>query len=277
MSSGAAEPDGMDIPAMHQSNRAAWNEAAEKYESDVEADIAFLRAGGKNLMDVELPFLEGLSDWCGRAVHLQCAGGRDTLSLWNHGAREVVGIDISERMIACARRKSEALGAPALWHCGDVLETPSSFDGTADLVYTGRGALCWILDREAWAAVVARLLKPGGRLYVFDGHPLSWVWDMAADTLRLDPAYGDYFQETIQSDQGWGYWLGDLSVPDARQARKYERQHTLGDLVTTLARTGLRLEALKEHPDLYWDQFPHLPAGTVARLPHTFSLAMRKE
>src|SRR5205085_10557739 len=115
-----------------------------------------------------------------RAIHLQCAGGRDTLSLLNLGAHEVVGIDISDEMLACARAKSAALGSPAQWVQCDVLDTPHTLDGSADLVYTGRGALCWMMDLPAWAGVVARLLKPGGRLYVFEGHPLAWVWDPKA-------------------------------------------------------------------------------------------------
>jgi hypothetical protein len=42
------------------------------------------------------------------------------------------------------------------------LETPSTLDGRTDLVYTGQRALCWLHDLNAWAAVVWRLLKPGG-------------------------------------------------------------------------------------------------------------------
>src|SRR5688500_6540317 len=108
----------------HQDNRAAWNEAAARYETEIERDVELLRSGGKTLMEPELPYLANLADWCERAIHLQCAGGTDTLSLWNQGAKEVVGVDISERMIACARAKSAALGAPAQWYCCDVLETP---------------------------------------------------------------------------------------------------------------------------------------------------------
>src|SRR5690348_4328520 len=81
----------MDIQQLHEANRAGWNEGAAHYAGVVEQDIAFLRAGGKNFVAPEFAFLADLSDWCGRAIHLQCAGGRDTLSLWNQGAREVVG------------------------------------------------------------------------------------------------------------------------------------------------------------------------------------------
>jgi SAM-dependent methyltransferase len=188
-------------------------------------------------------------------------------------------VEISDKMIACARAKSAALGAPATWYCCDILDTPAELDGTADLVYTGRGALCWIMDIQAWAAVVARLLRPqGGRLYVFEGHPLDWVWDMESPDLRLDPdpRYGDYFSQSICVDQGWsGQYIPERDVPPKeQQSLKYERQWTLGQIITALVQTGLRLERLEEHPEQFWDHFPHLPKMVLDRLPHTFSLLM---
>jgi SAM-dependent methyltransferase len=268
----------LNVRELHEGNRAAWNEAAARYEELVERDIAFLRVGGKNFCLPEFGFLAGLSSWCRRAIHLQCAGGRDTLSLWNQGAAEVVGIDISERMIACARRKAEALGAPALWYCCDVLDAPHELDGTADLVYTGRGALNWIMEIEAWAAVVARLLRPGGRFYLFEGHPLCWMLDMAAAEFRLDPVYGDYFSERVDVNQGWPVqYLGELGCSPEAQAKKYERQWTLGQVMNALIGAGLRVERIEEHPDPYWEDFPNMPAEVARRFPHTYSLLMRKE
>jgi hypothetical protein len=32
-----------------------------------------------------------------------------------------------------------------------------------------------------------------------------------------------------------------------------------------------------KHPDLFWNQFPNIPPDLARRLPHTFSLLMRKE
>jgi SAM-dependent methyltransferase len=270
----------MDPRQHHQANRAAWNEAARRYEREVEADIAFLRAGGKSLLAPELRFLHDLGTWCQRAIHLQCAGGRDTLSLWNQGAREVIGVDISERMIACARRKAEALAAPAQWYCCDMLDTPHTFDGTADLVYTGCGAMCWIMDIAAWARVVARLLKPGsGRLYVFESHPLSRIWDPDTTELRLNPdlRWGDYFTETIAVKQGWApqYIPPEILPSQEAQAHNYERQWILGQIMNALVDAGLLLERFEEHPDQYWPQYPNLPEEIARRVPHTFSLLMR--
>jgi ubiquinone/menaquinone biosynthesis C-methylase UbiE len=186
-------------------------------------------------------------------------------------------VDISEKMIAVAHRKSIALGAPANWFCADVLDTPHALDGSADLVYTGKGALPWMMDIQAWAAVVARLLKPGGKLYIFEGHPLDWVWDMQAADYQFSPQTGNYFDETVTTDRGWPkFSIAIEEHPDKDQLHVHERQWTLGAILNGLVTAGLQLECFEEYPDLFWNQFPNLPVDLARRLPHTFSLLMRK-
>jgi hypothetical protein len=68
----------------------------------LEDTLAFLRAGGSNLHPIERTNLGDLRAWCTTAIHLQCASGCDTLSLWNEGVTRVIGIDISDLHIANA-------------------------------------------------------------------------------------------------------------------------------------------------------------------------------
>lgn len=224
----------------------------------------------------EIGHLTPLLAHCRRAVHLQCSHGTDTLSLWRLGAREVVGVDFSEAMLALARRKAELLCAPATWHCADVLAPPPELAGTADLVYTGKGALPWIPDLGAWARVVARLLSPGGHLYVFDGHPLNWIWEpeRAKPRLRAD---ADYFARAPRvNDDFPGRFLARTALPGQTPARAFERQRTLGEVVSGLAAAGLILLRLEEHPEHFWPQFPDVAPEALRRLPHTFSLLARR-
>ena len=153
----ATAEEARDVAGWHAANRAAWDEAAERYEGWFDEAVALIRAGGSNLFPVEEDLIGDLHGRCGRAIHLQCAGGRDTLSLWNLGADEVVGVDFSPRMLDLARRLTAATGAPATWVEADVLDVPHELDGTADLLYTGRGALIWLQDLDRWAAVLRRL------------------------------------------------------------------------------------------------------------------------
>src|SRR3954465_8898451 len=175
----ATPEEALDVEGMHAATRAAWDEAAERYEGWFDEAVELIRAGGSNLFPVEHDLIGDLHG-CRRAIHLQCAGGRDTLSLWNLGATEVVGVDFSPRMLDLARRLTAATGAPATRIEADVLDTPHDLDGAADLLYTGRGAILWLQDLDAWAAVLRRLLADRGRLVIFAAH--------SAEGLRARPA-----------------------------------------------------------------------------------------
>ncbi|MBC8063302.1 MAG: class I SAM-dependent methyltransferase [Chlorobia bacterium] len=262
-----------ELRKLHESNRQGWNEGAQAYEDDLEERIEFLQAGGQNFCPPELAYLADLDKWCSLAIHLQCAGGTDTLSLWNRGAKEVIGIDISDRMIAVAQAKSDAIGANATWIRSDIFDAPSEFDSTADLVYSGRGAVCWIMDLDRWASVIHRLLKPGGKFYLFEGHPVSDLWTMEDSTYQLDPDYGDYFQEKTIESVGWPTtYIGDLGKPEEEHAMKYERVWRTDQIVNAVIGAGLRLLKIEEHPDLFWDRFPKMDADLVRRTPQTLSL-----
>ncbi len=269
-----------DVRAMHEANRASWNEGAISYAQTIDETIAFLRAGKSNLHPVERRnFDRHLSDWPTRwktAIHLQCASGRDTLSLWNEGIARVIGVDISDLHIENARRISAALNAPAEWYRCDVLDTPHALDNTADLVYTGRGALCWLHDLDAYAQVVDRLLKPGGAYHVLDDHPAAFLFDTEAETYQYSGM--TYFGQ-IDSSVGWPTtYIGDtLGIPLENQSRKYERGWNLMEIFNALTGAGLTVEYLGEHPEPYWTLFPNLRQELAGRIPLTFSMLARKK
>jgi SAM-dependent methyltransferase len=260
-----------DVEAMHAANRAAWDEAAERYEGWFDEAVALIRAGGSNLFPVEHDLIGDLHGRCRRAIHLQCAAGRDTLSLWNLGADEVVGVDFSPRMLELARALTAATGAPATWVEADVLEAPHELDGTADLLYTGRGAIIWLQDLNRWAGVLRRLLAPGGRLVIFDGHPAEWLFDGDADGRWTLTDY-DYFGGA-EASRGWSpEYIDRLSISDAAQHWKFARAWTLGEIVTALLGAGLRLERLTEHPVDWWAGHRDVRPEERGRLPLSFSI-----
>ena len=259
-----------DVAGMHAANQRAWDEAAERYERWLEEAIGLIRAGGTNFLPPELELLGDLGD-VSRAIHLQCAGGRDTLSLWNLGAGEVVGLDFSPRMLQLAERLARATGAPARWILSDVLAAPHELDGTADLVYTGRGALVWVQDLQAWADVVVRLMAPTGRLVLFEGHPVEWLFDVGQDGHWIATDY-DYFAGP-EASRGWdpGY-IDRLSLPDGAQSWKFARAWTIGEVVTALLEAGVQLERVAEHPTDWWGGHGDALPAEQGRIPLSFSI-----
>jgi SAM-dependent methyltransferase len=266
------------IKALHRETGAGWDIVAKTgYMGEIEPDIEFIRRGGCSLMAPELALLTDLKAWCRRAVHLQCSGGRDALSLWNLGAHEIIGVDISEILIGYARQKSDALGAPATWYCCDILDTPNLLDGTVDLIYTGRGALPWIMDLTPWAALIHRLLRPNGQVFVFEGHPLDALWDTEAAALQFGPQNAGYFDTRPLASVGFpGSVVTRETGGAADRPRMRERQWRPGEVMNSLVGCGFRLMHFDEYPELFWDQFPSLPKEIAERLPHTYSLLMRK-
>ena len=267
----ATPEEAADVGGMHAANRAAWDEAAERYEGWFDEAVALIRSGGSNLFPVEEDLIGDLRGTCRRAIHLQCAGGRDTLSLLALGADEVVGVDFSPRMLDLARRLTEATGANATWVESDVLDVPHELDGTADLLYTGRGAIIWLADLDRWAAVLRRLLAPAGRLVIFDGHPAEWLFDADEDGGWMLTEY-DYFGGA-EASRGWSpEYIDRLSIAEDDQALKFARAWTLGEIVTALLGAGLRLERVTEHPVDWWAGHRDVRPEERGRLPLSFSV-----
>lgn len=267
----------MNREELHRNNERAWDTVARStYAHAVEDDVALLRSGGTSLTPHEQRLLGNLAPWCRRAIHLQCSHGLDALSLWRLGAHEVIGIDISASMLKLAALKSGHLNAPATWVQSGVLDVPREFDETADLVYTGKGALPWVMDLGQWAAVVARLLKPDGRLYIFEGHPLNWVWEPEASEFQLRADGGDYFWNGPRANRDFPASGLEQAAAGEPALRAYERQWTLGEIVTSLSDVGLRMKRLEEYPEQYWPLYRNIPEVVADKLPHTFSLLMWK-
>lgn len=265
-----------EIRARHEANRIAWNEGAAVYQAANAERVQMLRDGQSSLHPIErqnLLHIHGrgpFRNWCRRAIHLQCASGQDTLSLLVEGAHEVVGVDISDVHIANARWTAEQLGWNARFYRCDILDTPDELNSTADLLYTGQGALCWIHDINGWARVVSRLLKPGGIFHILDDHPASWLFDQETATLTV--AGTSYFGHAEQNG-GWSEtYIGNQGKTDEEHAVKHERLWTLAEIFQALTTAGLTITHLGEYADEYWNAFPKLAAADKQKLPMTFSM-----
>ena len=108
-------------------------------------------------------------------VHLQCQIGADTVSLSRLGPRSTVGLDFSPAALRAARELAVRARADIAFVEADVVTAVRALGADRfDLVYTGIGALCWIPRIGRWADVVAGLLRPGGRLFMREYHPVLW-------------------------------------------------------------------------------------------------------
>ncbi len=235
-------------------NRANWDDRATAHAASAEYALARYVGDPEHRSTVVRFDEPRLGDVTGlRGVHLQCHIGTDTLSLHRLGAR-MTGVDLSPASLAEARALAERAGADIDYVEADVYSAPDALDGRSfDLVYTGIGALGWLPSIERWSEVVARLLSPGGRLFVREGHPMLWALDEERDD-ALDVAY-PYFEtpEPLAWDQPGTYVETDVPIA---HTRTLSWNHGLGEIVGALLRRGLVLTMLEEHRSVPWDALP---------------------
>ncbi len=117
-----------------------------------------------------------------------------------------------------------------------------------DLVFTGIGSLCWLPSISRWAATVAALLKPGGRLFIREAHPMLWTLAEASPDVLLvvDLPYFERDEPTIWEDGGT-YVQTDATFT---ATTTHEWNHGLGEIVTALLAEGLQITGLVEHDSL---------------------------
>lgn len=205
---------------------------------------------------------EDLGDLRGRRLlHLQCHLGTETVAFAAKGA-EVTGLDFSGESLALARGLAADRGLAIDYVQADVHDARDAVDGEFDVVYTGKGSLCYLPDLDRWAGVVRDLLKPGGALYVVEFHPLLYalgvvpIGDERGDSqglmLRADFLSG---RGPDEHDAGRTYTDG----PELTEATvSYEWRHGVGEVVTALVGAGLRVDRLREDHRLPWPRWPSM-------------------
>ncbi len=265
-------------------NRANWDSRV-KYHV-IAYDLERFRIDPTHLSHVvtfDLPRLGSVANL--DVVHLQCHIGTDTLSLFRLGAKSVTGLDFSRPALDAATRLAADCGAQIdfveseFYGAVDALGT-----GRFDLVYTGIGSLGWLPDIRRWGEVVAALLRPGGRLFIREYHPVLWsLGDPRSDQLLV--IEHPYFEtKGIHFSEEQSYVAHDepLASPDI-----IHFNHGLAEVITALMAAGMDLEAIEEH-----DTAPGRPLDDMmedvgggeyrlrtdpARLPTTYTLQATKK
>ncbi|WP_221639274.1 class I SAM-dependent methyltransferase [Nocardia bhagyanarayanae] len=235
-------------------NRANWDERASLHAASPDYRVARFAAEPDFLSPVVRFDLPLLGDVRGlRGVHLQCHIGTDTISLARLGAR-MTGLDFSPASLAQARELAERTGSDVDFVEADVYEAVSVLGSERfDLVFTGIGALCWLPSIERWAQTVAGLLRPGGRLFLREGHPmLGAIDESVTDGLTLGYPYFETPEPMVFSDDS------TYVETDGRlgQTTIHEWNHGLGEVVSALLANGLTLTGLTEHRSVPWNALP---------------------
>ena len=171
----AASPASRDGRGVATAVRAGW---ARTYAATPYRELPWFRAGPKPFVRAAVE--EGRVRPPGSWLEIGCGAGSDALWLARRGFR-VTGIDIAPGAVAAGRERARARGVAVRFVEADVLRPP--FPPGAFRYASDNGCFHTLpfRDRPAYAAGVARLLRPGGRFL------LSWA--AREETARIGPPH----------------------------------------------------------------------------------------
>jgi SAM-dependent methyltransferase len=270
-----------DMDEMMAANRRMWDERAPAHAASPGYCVARLVDDPQYISDTvafDLPRLgrlDGLD-----VVHLQCHIGTDTVSLARLGARSVTGLDLSPASLVAAASVAQRCGIELRLVEGDVYAAAELLGETYDLVYTGIGAINWLPDIRGWAQVVADVLRPGGRLFIRDAHPMMNTLAQARPDglLVVEYPYGGHAEPLYFNESGT-YVETDVVLVETES---YEWNHRLSDIVQAVIDAGLTVRQLVDHDSVPWEfldgQMEQIGGGEwriadrPERVPHSFTL-----
>jgi cytosine/adenosine deaminase-related metal-dependent hydrolase/ubiquinone/menaquinone biosynthesis C-methylase UbiE len=134
-----------------------------------------------------LPDVRGLD-----VLDAGCGTGRWLTYLAERAPRSLTGVDVSEQMLAAAGRKLGKLCDRKLGSCAALPVADESVD-----LMLSSFVLSYVDDLEASIAEAARVMRPGGRLFLCDMHP---------DTERMlgwRRTFAVHGAETVLHSQNW--------------------------------------------------------------------------
>jgi 2-polyprenyl-3-methyl-5-hydroxy-6-metoxy-1,4-benzoquinol methylase len=224
-----------------ETNKNSWDQRVETHFHSKFYDVPGFLAGQSSLNEIELAGLPDVKNQT--MLHLQCHFGLDSLS-WARMGAQVTGVDISDAAIKKANSLKNQANLNAHFVAADVYAYGEQSTQQYDIVFTSYGAVCWMSGIDRWARVVAKKLKPGGRFYMAEFHPL----------IDLMAGYS-YFHKTAPDVE-----LEDTYTENC-DGSKHEFAvwtHTISDVISALLKAGLVLKSFKEFDYSPYNCFPNM-------------------
>lgn len=230
-------------------NRDSWNKRTEWHIGSEFYDMEGFLAGASSLQEIELALL---GDVRGKSIlHLQCHFGQDTISLARMGA-SVTGVDLSDLAIEKAREIAiqTRVSANASFIRCDLYDLPQHLDETFDLVFASYGTIGWLPDLTRWGKLIARYLKPGGRLVFVEFHPFIWMFDRDLANIEYSYFNVEPIVETL---------TGTYAAPTAPFTHEnVSWNHHFAEVFTALLKNGLTISAFQEYDYSPYNCFANL-------------------
>ena len=193
---------------------------------------------------IEQPAMRKLMpDLNGKSVlDLGCGYGHNCIDFVNRGAARVVGIDISEKMLAVAKEES---AHSKIEYRNMSMTDISNLDEKFDFIYSSL-AFHYIKDFDAFARDMYSVLNSGGQLLFSQEHPII--------TSTVDGA--GHFNKN-ENGEKVSYTFSNYNQPGERRIHWYvdgviKYHRTFSNIINALAKAGFVIEEVCEPTPEKW-------------------------
>ncbi len=195
-------------------------------------------------------------------IHLLGSNGVKGVALSLLGANVTI-VDFSQENENFARELAGHAGVELNYLVTDVLSIPEKIDKKYDFALMELGVLHYFIDLAPLAKIIRNLLADEGKFILHEFHPISTK--LIQSTGKKHKITGNYFDPSIKSKNV--AFSKHLSGENETFLNVYQRQWTIGEVVTIFAQEQLYVEVLEEEPNHKLHDIG---------LPKTFTLVAKK-
>jgi len=262
-------------------NLAHWTAVSAHHQTSPFYPVEDVVLGASTLSPIEVDWLGSLASL--RGLHLQCGIGLETISLARMGAR-MTAIDYADSAIQTASALANRANLAIDFRVTNVLIFEPSFESSFDFVYASHGVLRWISDLTSWMTNVSRYLKPSGKLFIFDVHPLTFrLCDINDGKFILS---GSYFSTSGTAKHiHRTHAMDSMDSMDAASSRVVHFDWPIHEILQTVIDAGLTLRRYRDLPVSSYDRHGLMtrcgpnefhPKGAPVSIPLSFALLAEK-
>ena len=261
------------IQEITKSNREAWEEVAPiHYKHNQEKLIkSFSQPGYVGLDEVEIARLEELKIVGKDVAQICCNNGRELLSVKNLGAARCVGFDGAQGFVNQGNELAQVAGVDVEFVCTDIYDIGDEYKESFDLVTITIGVLGWMPDIIEFFAIVAKLIRPGGALFIYEQHPILEMFEPgeAGSPIVWELSY--FNNAPYVDSNGLDYYGGEQYV--AKPVTSF--LHKMSEIIMAGVNNKLSVEHFEEFPHHISNTWWNIEESGVG-LPMCYTLVMRK-
>jgi 2-polyprenyl-3-methyl-5-hydroxy-6-metoxy-1,4-benzoquinol methylase len=193
------------------------------------------------------PFYKYMGKVKGKKIlHLMGSNGVKGTALAFLGA-EVTIVDFSRENEKFANELAAFAGVKLDYIVSDVLNLPPVIQKNHyDIVLMELGVLHYLLDLQPLCEVVNSRLNPRGQFILHEFHPISTK--LITSSGKKHKVTGNYFDPSLTSHEvAFSKHMEETIKPDLKKV--LQRKWTIGEIVTSVGQSGLRITQLEEEPN----------------------------